>query len=112
MSPVQVSDLDVLFERMRDARRPAPFDAQVMAERAIVACMEYGLPEVRNSIDNRALVLTWRISPLRSLVWYAEEGDELRPARVVQRNDPSLSVWADVGAIDDLVDILREELGE
>lgn len=102
--------LEALFERIRAGDRGISGRAADRAHDAIEACLDFGIPVARPSIDRRAIVLTWTIRRGRTLVWYAE--DEWRPARVVQQGDPAASHWADVGETADLAAILREELGE
>jgi hypothetical protein len=81
------------------------------AEAVVKATIGLAAPAIRINLSEGSLILTWRVGPGRTLVWYASDGDEWSPARVVQQAEPARSHWADVGGASDLVAILREELG-
>lgn len=81
------------------------------AQAVVKATIALSPPAIRLNLSEGSLILTWRLGPGRTLVWYASDGDEWFPARVVQQAEPARSHWADVGDASDLVAILREELG-
>jgi hypothetical protein len=94
----------------RQRVRPVDWAAEVRADEAREATAGLARLHTRRSL-NGDVVLTWEIAHGRTLVWYAQADGGWRPARVVQQGDPRRTHWADVGAVEDLAAILREEMG-